>query len=108
MQRRNVGEYNLGAISGAVVGSIGGLFAVSLARAIINGNAALLFDLPILGMLSWIISGVSGWFLGGWTGPRVGQQFRSQRAEMLGGGLAGLVPVVLIALWGWWMVTRPT
>lgn len=107
MQRRGIGEFNLGAIVGAVVGSIGGLFAVSLARAIIGRNAAMLFELPILGLMGWLVSGISGWFLGGWVGPRMGARFHSQRAEMVGGALGGLLPVTLLALWGWYMATKP-
>jgi hypothetical protein len=106
MRKPSLGEYNLGALAGAVVGSIGGLFAVGLPPAVHARNPALLFGTPMLGMLSWLLSGLLGWFLGGQAGPRLGEKYRSQQAELFGGGLAGLVPVVSITLWSWYMVTH--
>jgi len=106
MRKPPIGEYNLGALAGAVVGSIGGLFAVGLPPAILARNPTLLFGTPILGLLSWLVSGVLGWFLGGQVGPRLGEKFYSQQAELFGGGLGGLVPVISITLWSWYMVTR--
>ena len=89
-----------------MVGSIGGLFAVGLPPAVLARNPALLFGTPILGVLSWIVSGLLGWFLGGQVGPRVGEKYGSQQSELFGGALAGLVPVVSITLWSWYMVTH--
>jgi hypothetical protein len=106
MRKPSLGEYNLGAVAGAVVGSIGGLFAVGLPEAILHRNPALLFGTPILGLLAWLVSGLLGWFLGGQAGPRLGEKFNSQQAEILGGALAGLVPVVSIAVWSWYMATH--
>ena len=97
---------NLGAVAGAVVGSVGGLFAVGLPPAILARNPALLFGTPILGLLCWLVSGTVGWFLGGQIGPRVGEKYNSQQAEILAGALAGLIPVVCIALWSWYMTTH--
>ncbi len=105
MQRLGPGEFNLGGLAGAVVGSVGGLFGVGLARAVIGGNLALLFGTPILGMIAFVVSGGTGWLLGSQLGPRLGARFRSQRAEITGGVFGGLVPAILIALWGWYMVT---
>jgi hypothetical protein len=95
----------LGGLVGAVVGSLGGLFAVGLARAIIKGHIADLFGTPILGLIGFLVSGGTGWLLGSQIGPRLGQRFNSQRLEIIGGAIGGLVPAVLIALWGWYMVT---
>jgi hypothetical protein len=106
MRKPSIGEYNLGALAGAVVGSIGGLFAVGLPPAILARNPALLLGTPILGLISWLVSGVLGWFLGGQVGPRLGEKYDSQQAELLAGALAGLVPVVCITLWSWYMVTH--
>jgi hypothetical protein len=106
MHKPSIGEFNLGALAGAVVGSIGGLFAVGLPPAILARNPALLFGTPILGLLSWLVSGLLGWFLGGQVGPRLGEKFGSQQAELFGGALAGLVPVVSITLWSWYMATH--
>jgi hypothetical protein len=106
MRKPPIGEFNLGALAGAVVGSIVGLFAVGLPPAILAGNPALLFGTPILGLICWVVSGLIAWFLGGQLGPRLGEKFNSQQAEIFGGALAGLIPVTGIALWSWHMVTR--
>jgi len=106
MSRPSLGEYNLGALAGAVVGAIGGLFAIGVVRAILAGNAALLFGTPILGLLSWVVCGLAGWFAGGQIGPRLGEKYYSQRAEVLGGAVGGVLPVLLVAVWAWYMSTR--
>ncbi len=103
MFERPPGQYSLSAVVGAVVGSIGGLFAIGTVRALLHHNLALIFRFPMLGLLSWIICGVAGWLLGGWLGPRCGQFFSSYQAELMGGALGGLVPVLLVAAWAWYM-----
>jgi len=100
------GEANLGALVGAVVGATGGLFAVGIAPAIMAKNPALLFRYPMVGMVGMLVSGPIGWLVGGQIGPRFGEKFTTQRAEVTGGVLGGLVPVVLIALWGWYLKTH--
>jgi len=99
------GEANMGALAGAIVGAVGGLFGVGIAAAVIGRNAALLFDTPILGLICFFISGSTGWVLGGQIGPRFGDTFQTSRAEIIGGLLGGLLPVTGIALWGWYMIT---
>ena len=106
MRKPPIGEYNLGALAGAVVGAIGGLFAIDLPPAILARNPALLFGTPILGLISWVVSGVLGWLLGGQIGPRIGEKYNSQQSEIVGGALAGIIPVLSITLWSWYMVTR--
>ncbi len=95
----------MSALVGAIVGATGGLFAVGIAPAVIGRNLALLFETPILGLICFFISGTFGWLIGGQIGPRLGAKFDPRRAEVVGGVLGGLVPVTLIALWGWYMVT---
>ena len=106
MRNPGFGEINLGALAGAVVGAIGGLFAIGIGPAIASRNIALLFGTPILALICWVISGLLGWVLGGQVGPRVGEKLNSQKAEVIAGVLTGLLPVLLIAFWGWSMV-RP-
>jgi len=53
--RPGLGEPNLGALVGAVVGAIGGLFAVGIAPAIIDRNLAVR---PLDG---FIVKWVNGW-----------------------------------------------
>lgn len=88
---------------GAIVGSIGGLFAIGLVRAILLQNVVQLFSTPKLGLICWILCGAIGWFLGGQIGPWLGQRLDSPRAEVLGGALGGLIPVLLLAAWAWYM-----
>jgi hypothetical protein len=102
MQPR-LGESSLGALIGAIAGATGGLFAVGITRAILSHKLAYLIDLPVLGALCMVISGPIGWLLGGQIGPRLGDRFNSQRAELLGGLLGGLVPVFLLAIWAWYL-----
>ena len=100
------GESNLGALVGAVVGATGSLFAVGIAPAIISRNLALLVGYPKVGFLCMLVGGPLGWFIGGQLGPRFGEKYDTQRAEIVGGALGGLTPVLLIALWGWYMKTH--
>jgi len=104
MKMPGFGEPNVGALVGAVVGSLGGLFAVGLARAIMARDFTLLLEARILGLGCWLISGLVGWVLGGQLGPRLGQILHKQHGEIIGGVLGGLIPVALIALWGWYLV----
>ena len=96
-------EYSLSGLVGAIVGSIGGLFAIGLVRAILGRNVALLLSTPILGLASWVVCGGAGWLLGSQIGPRLGERFDSQRAQILAGVIGGLIPVLLVALWAWYM-----
>jgi hypothetical protein len=105
MRKPSFGEANLGAVVGAVVGAIGGLVAIGIAPAIIYRDPAQLFRTPILALLSWLISTPTGWVLGGQLGPRLSSILNFPNAEIVGGVLGGLLPVGLIGLWGWWMVT---
>ena len=95
--------YSLSGMVGAIVGSLGGLFAIGLVRAILRHNLALLFSMPMLGLLCWLLCGAIGWVLGGRLGPWLGQRLNSPCAEILGGALGGLIPVLLVAVWAWHM-----
>jgi hypothetical protein len=106
MLKTPLGEYNMGALAGAVVGSIGGLFAIGVVRAILGRNIALLLELQKLGLMSFLICGIAGWLAGGQIGPRFGEKYYSQRAEILGGALGGVIPVLLVALWALYMSLR--
>ena len=107
MRNPGFGEANQGAMAGLVVGSIGGLFAIGVAHALVRGNISFLIATPKLSLLSWVISGPVGWLVGGQLGPRLGEKFNSPRAEIIGGALGGLVPVLLLAAWGWYMAAKP-
>jgi hypothetical protein len=106
MRHPPFGEANMGALVGAVVGATGGLFAVGVGPAIASRNLALLFLYPTLGLASCLVSGPVAWLLGGQIGPRLGEVVRSQRGEVLGGILGGLIPFIAVCWWGWYMCTR--
>jgi hypothetical protein len=103
MRNSDFGRPNLGGMAGAVVGAIGGLFALGLIPAIITGSVRLMFSTPILNLFCWLVSLPTGWFTGGFIGRRLGNRFRSERAEIAGGVLGGLVPVIVIAFFGWYI-----
>jgi hypothetical protein len=107
MKRPGIGDFSLGAMAGGVVGAMGGLAAIGLPSAILGKSLALLFHYPILSLICWVVGGVVGWLVGGQIGPRLGMKFRSPGAEIAGGVLGGLVPVLLIASWSWHMLTHP-
>jgi len=100
------GETNLGAMMGAAVGSIGGLFAVGIVPTIVYRNIGYLFGTPILALISWLSCIITGWLIGGQIGPRAGMRFKSQRAESIGGSIGGLIPILIIVLWSWYMTMR--
>ena len=68
MRGPRFGEASIGAVAGAVVGSIGGLFVLGIVRAIVARDITVMFGTPVFGFLSWLISLPAGW-LGG--GPRL-------------------------------------
>lgn len=106
MRKPGFGEANMGALAGAVIGAIGGLFAIGIGPAIANQNIRLLVGTPILAIVSLLVCGPLGWLIGGQIGPRLGGKFNTQRAETIGGVIGGLVPVVLVALWAWYMTAH--
>jgi len=100
------GKSQVGALAGLIVGAIGGLFALGVAPSILERNPAFLFATPTLSLISWLVSGFSGWFLGGVLGRFAGKLCNNVKAEATGGAFGGLIPVLAIAWFGWYMVTR--
>lgn len=100
------GKSQIGALAGVIVGATGGLFAVGLPHAILERNPVYLLNTPMLSLMGWIVSGFSAWFLGDMAGRIMRKLFKSPKAEAVGGAIAGLIPIALIAWWGWYMVTR--
>src|ERR1043166_6073351 len=99
MRRPGFGEANMGALAGAVIGAIGGLFAIGIGPAIAGRNIRLLVGTPIFAILSLLICGSLAWIIGGQLGPRLGGKFNTQQAETIGGIIGGLIPVIFVALW---------
>jgi hypothetical protein len=106
MNRPSFGEANLGALVATVVGSIGGLFGVGLVLAIRYHSLSAFVAVPKIALICWFIGGVTGWLLGGQVGPRLGMKYHSPRAEIIGGVLSGLVPVIAVVALCWWIENR--
>ncbi len=106
MIKPGFGEINLGALAGAVVASIGGLFAIDVPAAILGKNLALLLSTPTVSVLCWLVNLPIGWIIGGQIGPRVRERFYTERSELIGGALGGLIPVIALVVWGWYLVTQ--
>jgi hypothetical protein len=68
-------------------------------------NPRELFHTPILTFIAWLVCLGLGWVIGGQIGPRLGEKFQSPRVEYIGGVAGGLIPVILITLWSWYMKT---
>jgi hypothetical protein len=104
--RNDFGRPNLGGMAGAAVGGIGGLFALGIIPAILSRDVNLIFNIPWLNLLSWLVSLPAGWFVGGLIGRPLGDRFRSERAEIIGGVVGGLGTILAISLLGWYLHTR--
>ena len=101
-----IGEANLSALIAGVIGAIGGLFALGLAPAIVEGKPEYLAQAPILSVISFFLCGCLGWFIGGQLGPRLHRFFGVQPGYIVGGIIGGLFPVLGITGLGWYLVTH--
>jgi len=105
MRKPGIGEPNLGATVGVVVGAVGGLVALATPLAIMRGDIGVLSEARTLGLVGFLVSSIVGWFLGGQIGPRLEGRLSERNAGIAGGILGGLVPVAGFALWGWYLAT---
>lgn len=99
------GQMNLGSLAGAVIGSVGGLFSVGIPPAIIYRSLQALFETPKIAVICFVIGGALGWMLGGLIGSLIGRKFGTPWAELAGGAIGGVLPVVMILVWSYRMVT---
>lgn len=106
MNRWRWGEANLGALIGVVIGGMGGLVAITIPLAILRGDIKALSEARTLGLLGFLVSGATGWFLGGQLGARLQPLLGERPAHIIGGVAGGLIPIGALALWGWYLV-RP-
>ena len=102
-----LGQANLAALIGVVIGSILGLFALGLVPAIITRQPGYLAIAPKLNIISFFICGGAGWVLGGQIGPRIHQPFGPRNAHIIGGIIGGLAPVIAVAAIGWYLAMQP-
>lgn len=104
-RKPTIGEANLAALIGAVIGSVGGLFAVGLIPAIMTRKAQYLIVAPTLSVMCFFGSGVVAWFLAGQLGPRLEGWLGERAANITGGIIGGLIPLGVLAYWGWRLAT---
>ena len=107
MRKPSPGEANLAALIAAVVGSIGGLFALGLVPAIISRNPQFLAVAPKLNVISFFICGAVGWLVGGQLGPRMQEVLGERNGYIAGGIIGGMIPVLSVAAIGWDLATQP-
>lgn len=97
---------SLGALVGAGIGAIGGLFAPGIAPAILTRDLAVFRATPTLSMICWVVTGLLGWLLGGPLGLWLNRRFEHRNAEVAGGTAGGLFAISVVALWAWYQVTH--
>jgi hypothetical protein len=100
-----IGEANLAALIGAVIGSTGGLFAVGIVPAIVSGRPQYLIAAPTFSILCFFGCGVIAWFLAGQIGPRLARLLGERNGNVVGGLIGGLLPLAALAYWGWRLAT---
>lgn len=101
-----IGEANLAALIAAVIGCIGGLFALGVAPSIITGNLQFLAAYPIFNVVSFFLCGAFAWFLGGQIGPRLQRILTEQGGLIAGGLIGGILPVAGMIGAGWYLSTH--
>ncbi len=105
LREPGMGEINLGALAGGVVGSIGGLFAVGIPPAILFRSLHALFSTPKLAVICFFIAGILGLLIGGQIGPRIRRISPNPWAELAAGAAGGLIPVIVVLVWSYHMAT---
>jgi len=105
MREPSVGKENLGAVIGAVIGAVGGLFAIAIPLAIMTRNVQNLSVARNLGLFGFLISVPVGWFAGGYISHALEKKMSRKAAGIIGGTMGGLLPVMAIALLGWYVVS---
>lgn len=105
MMEPSVGKENLGAVIGALIGAVGGLFAIAIPLAIMTGNVQRLSDARKLGLFGFLVSVPIGWFAGGYISHALEKKIPRKAAGIIGGILGGMLPVTAIALLGWYIVS---
>jgi hypothetical protein len=105
-RRPSIGEPNLAALIAAVIGCMGGLFALGIAPAIITRSPQYLAAYPKLNVISFFLCGSIGWLIGGQIGPRLEKLCGLQPGMIVGGIAGGLLPVGGIVALGWYLCTH--
>ena len=105
-RRPPIGEPNLAALVAAVIGCLGGLFALGIAPAIITRNPQYLAAYPKLNVVSFLLCGSIGWLIGGQIGPRLEKFCGPQRGMVIGGIVGGIMPITGVIMLSWYLSTH--
>jgi hypothetical protein len=101
------GQANLAALIALAVGSIFGLFALGSIPAVVARDLQFLAVAPTMNIISFFACGAVGWLLGGQIGPLLEKPLGIRRGQIVGGVIGGLVPVAIVAGYGWYLATQP-
>lgn len=101
------GQANLAALIALALGSILGLFALGSIPAVVSGDVQYLAVAPTMNIISFFACGAVGWILGGQLGPILEGPLGTRNGQIVGGILGALVPVLIVAGYGWYLATQP-
>jgi hypothetical protein len=104
MRKPHLGEANLGSLIGAIIGAIGGLFAVTIPYAILTQDIHALSLARSQGLKGFLVCTPIGWIIGGQIAGRLEGKLSDRAGGIIGGVIGGLVPVSGFLYWGWRMV----
>ncbi len=107
INKPSFGQANLAALIALAVGSILGLFALGSIAAIVAREPQWLAVAPKANIFSFFVCGAVGWLLGGQIGPRLEKLLGLRNGHIVGGIVGGLVPVAIVAGYGWYLATQP-
>ena len=107
IRKPTFGQANLAALIALGTGSIFGLFALGSIPAVVAREPQFLAVAPTMNIISFFVCGGVGWFLGGQIGPRLEGLLGDQKGHIAGGIIGGLVPVSIVAGYGWYLATQP-
>ena len=107
INKPSFGQANLAALIALAVGSILGLFALGSIAAIVAREPQWLGVAPKANIFSFFACGTVGWLLGGQIGPRLEKLLGLRNGHIVGGIVGGLVPVAIVAGYGWYLATQP-
>lgn len=106
MEEPSIGKENLGAVIGAVIGAVGGLVAIAIPYAIMTQSLHSLSSARTFGLISFLICTPIGWFAGGYSSHFLERFMPPKPANIVGGIIGGLLPVTVVALYGWHMAAQ--
>ena len=103
MTKPGFGEPNLAAVTDAIFGAVGGLFAVKKTYAILTRDLHALSTSRTLALIGFLVKTPIVWIVGGQIGPRLEGRLCERVAGIIGGIAGRLLPVGGFVYRGWRM-----